>query len=301
MAAYLDDAIGNVTAAIRAAGLDDNTIIVFVSDNGGPTHNDESTWSNNFPLRGGKNTLWQGGVRVLGAVKGPGIAAGTTLSLPVHATDWLPSLVSMASGGQDWKQFAPPGEPPYEEGDGVDVWATIATALPPPATPPRDWVLLEAHTDPATMNGIHGNGYMVWLPEAGGVFKYLLLGPKDPSVEDGWWPPDGEDPATTPYSTVCTWQGAGPRTGTASKPNLCTTAPCLYNITADPCEYNDIAGANAGIVAQIAKRIAALHTVAPITGEGCLPKVVNIKASKGGQAQAYQPCDAPPLPPGVQV
>ena len=37
MTAFLDDAVGNVSAALRATGLEDNTIVVFVSDNGGPT------------------------------------------------------------------------------------------------------------------------------------------------------------------------------------------------------------------------------------------------------------------------
>ena len=57
MAAFLDDAVGNVTAALMAAGMYDDTIIVLASDNGGPTGGDESTFSSNFPLRGGKNTL----------------------------------------------------------------------------------------------------------------------------------------------------------------------------------------------------------------------------------------------------
>jgi len=38
--------------------------VIFVSDNGGPTHGDEETNSNNYPMRGGKNTLWEGGTRV---------------------------------------------------------------------------------------------------------------------------------------------------------------------------------------------------------------------------------------------
>ena len=37
MTAFLDDAVGNVTAALHATGLDENTIVIFVSDNGGPT------------------------------------------------------------------------------------------------------------------------------------------------------------------------------------------------------------------------------------------------------------------------
>ena len=57
MAAFLDDGVGNVTAALKAAGIFQDTVIVFTSDNGGPTHGDEGTQSNNYPLRGGKNTL----------------------------------------------------------------------------------------------------------------------------------------------------------------------------------------------------------------------------------------------------
>jgi hypothetical protein len=59
MAAFLDDAIANVTAALKKAGIYDDSIIIFSSDNGGPTHGDEGTESNNYPLRGGKNTLFE--------------------------------------------------------------------------------------------------------------------------------------------------------------------------------------------------------------------------------------------------
>jgi arylsulfatase A-like enzyme len=87
MMAFVDDAVGNVTAAVTAAGLDDNTIVVLVSDNGGPTNGDEGTASSNFPLRGGKNTLWEGGTRVIGMVRGPGVAVGVTSTAKVRATE----------------------------------------------------------------------------------------------------------------------------------------------------------------------------------------------------------------------
>lgn len=64
MLSILDEGVGNVTDTLKELGIYDDTMIVFVSDNGGPTHNNEGTQSNNFPLRGGKNTLWEGGVRV---------------------------------------------------------------------------------------------------------------------------------------------------------------------------------------------------------------------------------------------
>ena len=286
MAAFLDEAVGNVTRAIATAGLDNNTIVIFVSDNGGPTHNDESTWSNNFPLRGGKNTLWEGGTRVLAAVKGPGIAPGTLLEHPVHATDWLPSLVSMATGGEDFRSFAPPGEPAYEEGDGLDVWATITGAA---ATPQRDWLLLEAHNDGTSKTLTHGDALIEF--RADGALKYLLLGPEDPAVEDGWWAPDGEDIANADFLVRCSWQGGGPRNGSASMPKLCTKTACLFNLTADPCEYFDIAAAHPNIVAAMAARLANYTTVPPLVGKGCQPQVVPIAGTTGGLQ--FLPCDVP--------
>lgn len=208
------------------------------------------------------------------------------LDAPVHATDWLPSLVSLATGGADFRNFAPPGEPAYESGDGLDVWATIAGTAP---APQRDWMLLEAHNDDTPKHMIHGDGLIEWRAE--GVLKYLLLGPEDPAVEDGWFPPDGQDPALTDYYVHCSWNGAGPRTGNATRPNLCTTTPCLYNLTADPCEYNDIASENAGIVEAMAARLATYRTAPPLVGTGCMPKIVQI-AGSDGSASAYQPCDA---------
>ena len=67
-------------------------------------------------MRGGKNTIWEGGTRVVGVVAGKGVevpAGGAVTYEKHHATDWLPTLVTMASGGQDWASFVPHSEPPY--------------------------------------------------------------------------------------------------------------------------------------------------------------------------------------------
>jgi arylsulfatase A-like enzyme len=61
MLANLDDGIGRVLAKLRASGLEENTLIVFLSDNGGPT---KELTSSNAPLRGGKGDLWEGGIRI---------------------------------------------------------------------------------------------------------------------------------------------------------------------------------------------------------------------------------------------
>ena len=82
----LDEGVGNVTAALKRRGQWSSSLVVFVSDNGGPTHGNEGTASNNFPMRGGKNTLWEGGTRVVAAVRGPIVGAAM-----VGRRDHLPS------------------------------------------------------------------------------------------------------------------------------------------------------------------------------------------------------------------
>jgi len=61
----LDYLVGNVTKALQATGLWEDTVLVFTSDNGGPL--DHTT---NYPLRGGKHTFWEGGVRVVSFLSG---------------------------------------------------------------------------------------------------------------------------------------------------------------------------------------------------------------------------------------
>ena len=54
---------GATAAGARARGVAENTIVLFTSDNGGPTNGNEGTWSSNYPLRGGKTTLFEGAKR----------------------------------------------------------------------------------------------------------------------------------------------------------------------------------------------------------------------------------------------
>jgi arylsulfatase B len=85
MLAQLDDGIGRVVAQLRSAGLEENTLIVFLSDNGGPTR--ELT-SSNAPLRGEKGQLYEGGIRIPMIVSWKGkIPAGQTRPQPVMAFD----------------------------------------------------------------------------------------------------------------------------------------------------------------------------------------------------------------------
>lgn len=94
MMSALDDAVGKVLDKIRAEGLEENTIIFFASDNGGPT---PSTTSSNGPLRGFKATTWEGGVRVPFAIQWKGhIPAGKDYEHPVIQLDFLPTALAAA-------------------------------------------------------------------------------------------------------------------------------------------------------------------------------------------------------------
>lgn len=85
----LDDNIGRVLAALKKQGLDKETIIVFMSDNGGTPLNG----ANNSPLTAGKYSIWEGGIRVPMAISWPGkFPAGKVQNDYVSAMDILPTL-----------------------------------------------------------------------------------------------------------------------------------------------------------------------------------------------------------------
>lgn len=90
----LDDAIGVALEALRESGQDANTLVFFFSDNGGPIH---VNGSSNDPLRDGKGSAYEGGVRVPFVVKWPAkLAAGTQYDLPVSALDVFATSLAVA-------------------------------------------------------------------------------------------------------------------------------------------------------------------------------------------------------------
>jgi arylsulfatase A-like enzyme len=94
MMAAMDDAVGRVMAKVRELGQEENTLVFYISDNGGPTI---STTSGNGPLRGFKMTTFEGGTRVpfLAQWKGRW-PAGRTYDLPVLNLDVLPTILTAA-------------------------------------------------------------------------------------------------------------------------------------------------------------------------------------------------------------
>ncbi len=103
MMSALDDAVGSVLEKVRQSGQEENTLVFFLSDNGGPT---VQTTSSNGPLHGFKATTWEGGVRVPFAAQWKGkIPAGQTFTDPIIQLDILPTVIAAAGSSVDpaWK------------------------------------------------------------------------------------------------------------------------------------------------------------------------------------------------------
>ncbi len=120
MVAAMDEAIGQVLAALDEKGIRDNTLIIFSSDNGGP---EPGKVTDNGPLRAGKGTIYEGGVRVCASVNWPGrIPAGKTIDEPLHGVDWYPTLLKLA--GAKVEQALPI--------DGKDIWPVLTAGAKSP-------------------------------------------------------------------------------------------------------------------------------------------------------------------------
>jgi arylsulfatase A-like enzyme len=91
----MDDGVGLVLDALEKAGIADNTIVVFTSDNGGVSSGDDYA-SSMLPLRGGKGRQWEGGIREPLFVRYPAmIKEGTLCDTPVISQDFYPTFMEM--------------------------------------------------------------------------------------------------------------------------------------------------------------------------------------------------------------
>ena len=99
-----DKGIANISMRLQEKNLLDDTIIIFTTDNGGKT----AFGGNNLPLRGNKNTVFEGGVRGTGFVWGSKLPKlNYDNHQLIHVTDWLPTIVVGIAGleldGNKWK------------------------------------------------------------------------------------------------------------------------------------------------------------------------------------------------------
>lgn len=105
---HLDDSVGRIVQALEEKGVRDNTLLVFTSDNGGSTvENNDLKYpddncpngrltGNNLPLRGQKGDVYEGGTRVPTLVSWPGRVKPGRVETPVQITDWMPTFCALS-------------------------------------------------------------------------------------------------------------------------------------------------------------------------------------------------------------
>ena len=232
MTVVMDSVVGQWMHFIQnesQSKLWDNTLVIFSTDNGGPVQDAAS----NFPLRGSKATLWEGGVKGAGFVSGGylnGSRRGSVMKSLMHITDWYPTLCAVA------------GCTPANESilDGYNQLGNIQSAHEDvqDVYSPRMEIL--HNIDPITCN----------LTICGGV----RMG--DYKMAVGWEVTDTSNicrsawcPLPEPnqnYSTVrCTQSDGNYAYPHVDEQYIATHCPynglpCLYDISSDPCEYSDI-------------------------------------------------------------
>ncbi|KAK8780125.1 hypothetical protein V5799_018534 [Amblyomma americanum] len=119
----LDESVGAVVDALGRRGMLNDTIIVFSSDNGGPLFDGQAHGASNWPLRGNKATLWEGGLRAPAFVWSTRLKQRRRVSRQMmHIVDWLPTLYSAAGGKL----------PSLGITDGVDMWRALSDSSPSP-------------------------------------------------------------------------------------------------------------------------------------------------------------------------
>jgi arylsulfatase A-like enzyme len=95
MVQSMDDAVGRVLDQLDQLGLSENTVVCFMSDNGGLSTSEGSPTSN-LPYRGGKGWLYEGGIREPYLIAWPGVTdSGGTCDVPVISTDFYPTLLDI--------------------------------------------------------------------------------------------------------------------------------------------------------------------------------------------------------------
>lgn len=140
MVESLDESVGRLLQALTTAGILDDTLIILTGDNGGLDPGDRGRITNNAPLRDGKGSVYEGGVRVPCIVRLPGGAAGVVNETPVISNDFFVTIL------QSLAIEASPTHPT----DGVDLTPLLKGEAQ--GLPARDlfWHYPHYHTEGAT-------------------------------------------------------------------------------------------------------------------------------------------------------
>uniref|UniRef100_A0A336MNQ6 CSON003548 protein n=1 Tax=Culicoides sonorensis TaxID=179676 RepID=A0A336MNQ6_CULSO len=250
----LDRSVGQVVKALKTSNMLENSIIIFSTDNGGAPEGFNLNHASNWPLRGAKYKLWEGGVRGVGLIWSPLLKNLQRVSHQmIHITDWLLTLLSAAGGNVTSLP---------DDIDGLDLWESLSENT----ESPRTETLL--NIDPT------------WKMKAMvvGDFK-VVQGTNFQGKWDHWYGPAGDrdpnnykiDQITSSYSGITLNELGflpdeekirqlridaiiGCANATQVKCNI-KNGPCLFNVVEDPCEKINLAQSNRPMLNEILQKI----------------------------------------------
>ncbi|XP_067929665.1 arylsulfatase B-like [Watersipora subatra] len=232
----LDEIVGATVQALKDADMLDNTVIVFQSDNGGSNIGGGygECYGNNYPLRNGKASPYEGGVKVPSIYYDPRLSEsthGTDRDFLMHITDWLPTFLELAGGttptGIDGlSQISNLGET-YDSSNKYTV---------------RDRFLVSLDT-------ISQNKAIYRCTDRDGAYRYkdwkLVYGKKSTWTEDENSPDTYRKPEESPELETLTGDSCVIGEGVDQQ------IRCLFNIENDPSEQHNLYNSEPDMVEQL--------------------------------------------------
>ena len=259
---FLDEQLGNLTGMFKERKMWDNTLMVLTSDNGGYTKalgpcSDGTdpikgitcmtgeAGASNYPMRGGKYSLFEGGIRANSFISGgylPPAVRGTKLYGMMHISDWW-STYSFLAGVDPTDAMAAAQDPPLPPIDSINMWPLISGAN---MTSPRDELFV---TGDLLFQGD-------WKLIVGSASSASWPGTTYPNASTAA-NKNSLDQYTAKCSTPPDVEGGNYIVGAS-------LGPCLYNVgngkDGDWTEHNNVAAANPVIVAKMYARLVELKT-----------------------------------------
>ncbi|XP_076235831.1 arylsulfatase B [Calliopsis andreniformis] len=237
MLSKLDESVGHVVEALHKKGMLKNSIIVFSTDNGGPPAGFNLNAASNWPLRGTKNTLWEGGIRGAGLIWSPRLVRpGRVARQLFHISDWLPTLLAAAGGDASNLTI-----------DGFNLWQALSEDIKSlrksvlhniddifgvSAIMNGDWKFMKGTTYNGQWDNWYGPSGREWVYDVGGVIGSAVgralanigLAPSSDTVRRL------REEATIKCSPKID----------SLPPCQPLEEACLFNVRQDPCEYNNL-------------------------------------------------------------
>ncbi|XP_065206161.1 arylsulfatase B-like isoform X2 [Planococcus citri] len=267
----LDESVGKVVQALASRNILNDTIIIFTSDNGGPVVGMEGSHASNWPLRGAKTTFWEGGVRGASFVWSADLPHSKVSHTLMHIQDWLPTIIGAIDGNivnnstllkeLDGHNMWPilKGEKNFEYDELIIQRGNNTSALRK-----NNWKIismdkLPLHSEWAGPSG-RGKYYKYNITEIQHSPSAIAL------YQNNFTIPSEEEiiEVRANVTLSCTYCGDNGTECTPCSQSLHSVTVCLFDVSKDPCEKNNLAYKYPDIVTDLMEEMSKYVPVSPL-------------------------------------